>query len=236
MGPWALPYGTHLLCRSPGSISPSAIAASLQCGRSASSGMRRPFAASATKAALRADAMARRDALAPGVRAIASAAIAERTIAIIERLKPSVIAVYRAIRSEVVPDAVVDWALGHGIVVVLPAVSDATTLVFRRYRSGDPLAAGGFGTLAPTSDAPEIDPDLVISPIVAFDRDGTRLGHGRGFYDRGMWLLRAKGIRPTLVGIAFAAQEVTAIPAEPHDARMDWIVTEKETIDFHRLG
>ena len=132
------------------------------------------------------------------------------------------------------PDAIVDWALARGIVVVLPAVSDAKTLVFRRYQRGDVLAAGGFDTLAPTREAPEIDPDLVISPMVAFDRAGTRLGHGRGFYDRGVGHLRARGLRPMLIGIAFAAQEVDAIPAEPHDIRMDWIVTENETLDFHR--
>lgn len=236
MGPWAHPYGAHLLCRSPGSISPPAIAASLRIGRSATRNMRMPADGSATKAAFRADAMARRDALSPQARAAASAAIAERTIAIAEKLKPAVMAAYRAIRSEVDPDAIVDWALAKDIVVVLPAVSDAATLVFRRYRPGDALAAGGFGTLSPPRGAPEIDPDLVVSPMVAFDRSGTRLGHGRGFYDRCMWALRARGLSPTLLGVGFSVQEVAAIPAEPHDVRMDFIVTEKETLDFRRFG
>ena len=198
--------------------------------------MRPPFAGSAAKAALRADAMARRDALSEAERAAGSARIMERAIAIIEPLKPAVIATYRAIRSEVVPDAVTDWALGRGLVVVLPAVLDATTLVFRRHRPSDPLALGGFGTLSPPPDAPEIDPDVILTPMVAFDRQGVRLGHGRGYYDRGVLALHARGLRPALVGVAFAVQEVGSIPAEPHDSRMDWIVTENETIDLRHIG
>ena len=196
----------------------------------------RPFAGSAAKAALRADAMARRDAMPAEARARGAAVIAERALAIAEPLKPSVIAVYRAIRTEVVPDAIVDWALGRGLVVVLPAIEDATTLVFRRYRPGDPLVGSGLGTVSPTSDAPAIDPDLIVTPLVAFDRAGTRLGHGRGYYDRGVLALHARGLRPTLVGVAFAVQEVAALPSESHDIAMDWIVTEKETIDLRHLG
>ena len=198
--------------------------------------MRKPFAGAAAKAALRADAMARRDALPEDVRARASAQIVERALAVIEPLKPGVVAAYHAIRTEVVPAAIVDWALRRGLVVVLPAVRNAATLVFRRYRAGDPLAAGGFGTLSPTPDAPEIAPDVVVTPMIAFDRAGVRLGHGRGYYDRGILALHAKGLRPALVGLAFSVQEVGAIPTEPHDVGMDWIVTEKETIDLRHLG
>jgi 5-formyltetrahydrofolate cyclo-ligase len=95
---------------------------------------------------------------------------------------------------------------------------------------------GEFGTIAPGPGAPEIDPDLVIVPLIGFDRQGSRIGHGRGFYDRAIWNLRARGVHPALLGIAFAAQEVAAIPAESHDIRMDWIVTEQETLDFRRFG
>lgn len=180
--------------------------------------------------------MARRDLVPADERAAASAFITQKAIDLVAPLRPGVIAVYRAIRTEVVPDPILDWAFDNGLVVVLPAVQDSTTLVFRRYRPGDPLAAGGFGTFSPTTDAPEFDPDVIVSPMVAFDRTGVRLGHGRGYYDRGVWALHAKGLRPRLVGLAFAAQEVAGIPAEPHDIRMDWIVTEKETIDFRHLG
>lgn len=196
----------------------------------------RPFAGSAAKAALRADAMARRDALAEDARLRGSASAAERALAVIAPMKPGVVAVYRAIRTELVPDAIVDWAFAKGLVVVLPAIVDPGSLVFRRYRPGDRFVPGGLGTVAPGPDAPEIDPDLIVVPMVAFDRAGIRLGHGRGYYDRGVLALHAKGLRPPLVGLAFSVQEVAAIPTEPHDVGMDWIVTEKETIDLRHLG
>lgn len=191
-----------------------------------------PPAESAAKSVLRDAARARRDGLGENERAAASAAIAERTIAVVAANRPAVLAAYSAIRSEVDPDEIIAWALANGLVVALPAVVDATTLVFRRYAPGDPLAAGGYGTLAPTRDAPEVHPDLIVSPLLAFDRKGSRLGYGRGFYDRGLWLLRARGMKPLSIGLAFATQEVTAIPDELHDVRMDWIVTERETLDL----
>jgi 5-formyltetrahydrofolate cyclo-ligase len=114
--------------------------------------------------------------------------------------------------------------------IVLPATTSPTTMVFRRHAAGAPLAAGGFGTLAPPPDQPVRDPDLIVMPLVAFDRSGARLGHGRGFYDRVLADLHARGVTPMLVGIAFSVQEVRAIPAEAHDVPLDRIVTEAETI------
>ncbi len=182
------------------------------------------------KAALRSSALGRRDRLGARQRAAASARIAERVMAIIGTEVPGVMAAYLPIRSECDCRSVIDAVQARGGVIVLPAVSDPQTIVFRRYEAGMPLAAGGFGTLAPTPDQPILDPELVIVPVVAFDRSGSQLGHGRGFYDRAVERLRARGIRPKLIGVAFATQEVAAIPAEPHDARLDWIVTEKETL------
>jgi 5-formyltetrahydrofolate cyclo-ligase len=112
-------------------------------------------------------------------------------------------------------------------------VVDPKTMVFRRYRPGEPMMVGGFGTLAPTSDAPVVVPDLIILPMVAFDRTGTRLGHGAGFYDRA---LAAIAPRPPLLGLAFSVQEVDRIPHEAHDIRLDWIVTERETLDLRRTA
>ena len=182
------------------------------------------------KAALRAMALARRDRLGALHRAEASAAIAARAMAIVTAEAPRVMAAYLPIRSECDPRPIIVQARALGITIVLPAVTDPVTLAFRRHEPGDPLAAGGFGTLAPTPDRPVLDPDLVVMPLVAFDRSGSRLGHGRGFYDRALARLAARGVRPKLVGIAFATQEVEVIPAEPHDVRLDWIVTETETL------
>jgi 5-formyltetrahydrofolate cyclo-ligase len=190
----------------------------------------------AAKAALRADAMARRNAMSADARASGAAVIVTGAISLLAPLRPGVVAAYRAIRTEVVPDPVVEWAVERGIAVVLPAVVDATTMVFRRYRPGDELVAGGLGTFAPSPSAPVIDPDVIVLPMVGFDRTGVRLGHGAGFYDRAVWALRARGVSPKLIGLAFAAQELAAIPAASHDISMDWIVTERETIDFRHIG
>ncbi len=103
--------------------------------------------------------------------------------------------------------------------------------MFRRYHPGDPLGAGGFGTLAPPLGTPEVDPDLLVVPLVAFDRRGYRLGNGRGHFDRAIAGLRRRGGAARCLGIAFATQEVPAVPDEPHDVRMDWIVTENEVIE-----
>ena len=184
------------------------------------------------KAALRAQALARRDGLAEETRAKASVAIAERAIAIAAASSPTCLAAFVPIRSECDPGAIVDWALAAGIAVVLPAVTDATTIVFRRYRSGEPLSAGSFGTRAPTLDAPPTDPDFIVAPMTAFDRSGARLGYGRGFYDRAIAALTGKGRTPLLVGVAFSVQEVGEIVTDAHDVRLDWIVTESETLQL----
>jgi 5-formyltetrahydrofolate cyclo-ligase len=196
--------------------------------------------------------MARRDTLTASFREAASVTIAARVIAIAEEWEagvrgreasetregivspPRAMAVYMPIRSEVALHPAITWALDEDVRLALPVVVDATTIVFRRYDTGDVLQPGRFGTVAPSADAEPVDPELMILPMVAFDRTGTRLGHGRGFYDRAIARLHAKGIRPTLVGVAFSAQEVADIPAEPHDMRMDIIVTERETLVFRK--
>jgi 5-formyltetrahydrofolate cyclo-ligase len=186
------------------------------------------------KDALRAEAMARRDALTTGVREAASVAIAHSVGALPEVMRGRVIAAYMPIWSEVDPRPIIAWAFQHGREVVLPAVTGGTTMEFRRHRADEPLVAGRFGTMMPGASAAVVDPDVVVSPMIAFDRSGMRLGHGRGFYDRAIALLHARGVRPVLVGVAFAAQEVADIPAEPHDMRMDIVVTERETLAFRK--
>ena len=69
-------------------------------------------------------------------------------------------------------------------------------------------------------------------PLTAFDRNGGRVGYGRGYYDRAVAGLRAAGRFPRLIGIAFSVQEVAAVPMEPHDAPLDMIVTERDVFRF----
>ncbi len=85
--------------------------------------------------------------------------------------------------------------------------------------------------ISPLPLAPELFPDILIVPLLAFDRRGHRIGYGAGYYD--MTVARLRAMKPvTAIGIAFATQEIAAVPATPRDARLDLVLTERETIDF----
>jgi 5-formyltetrahydrofolate cyclo-ligase len=110
------------------------------------------------------------------------------------------------------------------------AAASASTLVFRLWRPGERLVPDAFGAPAPPPGAPEALPNLVMTPLLAFDRHGGRLGQGGGHYDRTLAALRRQ--RPVFVlGVAFSAQEVDQVPTEAHDARLNAIVTETEYIE-----
>jgi len=116
--------------------------------------------------------------------------------------------------------------------VALPVVvRRGQPLLFRRWRPGDALVPGGFGTSVPAPQAEELRPAVLLVPLLAFDRAGYRLGYGGGFYDRTLALLRGEG-SVTAIGVAFAAQEVEAVPRDHFDQRLDYVVTEGETIAF----
>jgi 5-formyltetrahydrofolate cyclo-ligase len=114
--------------------------------------------------------------------------------------------------------------------VVLPAAADREApLVFRLWERGLPLQPDAFGIPAPLPVMPELSPDLVVAPLLGFDRHGARLGQGAGHYDRTLANLRAT--KPVFVlGLAYSGQEVERLPAEPHDQRLDAILTEREYI------
>jgi 5-formyltetrahydrofolate cyclo-ligase len=78
-----------------------------------------------------------------------------------------------------------------------------------------------------------VDPDILIVPLLAFDRSGHRIGYGAGYYD--MTINRLRATKPiTAIGIAFAAQEIAKVPTTERDARLDLVLTERETIDFRQ--
>jgi 5-formyltetrahydrofolate cyclo-ligase len=133
-----------------------------------------------------------------------------------------VVSLYRAQGSEIDPS----FIAVPGARIALPVATHRDDpLIFRLYGEGDALEPDAFGIPSPTAHAPQVLPDLVIAPVLAFDRKGGRLGQGAGHYDRTIANLRA--IRPILViGLAFAGQEVEEIPLEPHDERLDAILTE----------
>ncbi len=144
--------------------------------------------------------------------------------------RDAVIAGYWPHQTELDCRPLLEQRCGAGALCALPVLDlTAKLLSFRRWRPGDPLAAGPYGIQEPGSDAAAIQPDVVIVPLLAFDRNGYRLGYGAGFYDRTLTYLRQ--IRSVIaVGYAFAVQEIESVPYDHYDQPLDWIVTEAEGI------
>ena len=110
--------------------------------------------------------------------------------------------------------------------VCLPVVTgNEQPLIFRIWQPDMKLAEGYSGTRTPPAHAAETRPNILLVPLIAFDRAGYRLGYGGGFYDRTINDLRQSG-GVTAVGIAYAAQQVAQVPHDRDDARLDWIITE----------
>ncbi len=117
-----------------------------------------------------------------------------------------------------------------GTTVCLPVVVAKTDpLVFRRWEPGAELVAGPYGTEQPNEKYEAVLPDVLLLPLLAFDRRGGRLGYGGGFYDRTVAELRAK-TNPVVVGVAFSDQEIQEVPLENTDEKLNFILTEKEII------
>ena len=115
--------------------------------------------------------------------------------------------------------------------LALPVVVERDRhLDFRAWSPGDDLEAGDHGTWHPYPSAPLVVPDVVLVPLLAFDRAGWRLGYGGGYYDRTLQGLR-RAAPVTTIGIGFAAQEVMTVPHDGHDQRLDWIATETGLIE-----
>ena len=182
------------------------------------------------KAALRRQALERRRAVDPATRAALSARLAEVGLDCARRWRPRVVAAFSPIRDEPDPAALLAALQRAGFATALPVNRRA-----RRAARLPPVAGrraagrGAMGVLEPKPAAASVEPDLLFVPLAAFDRQGNRLGYGAGCYDRALKRLRAGGpIRA--VGVAYAASEVPAAPAEAHDERLDFILTEREWI------
>jgi 5-formyltetrahydrofolate cyclo-ligase len=191
--------------------------------------------AAEAKAALRILAQARRDALPADARKAAAEAIAARPFPVPIQAG-LVVSGFMPFKSEINPLPLMRKLTEQGARLALPAVAGrGKPLVLRAWQWGAPLAAGVWGIREPTPDAPEIEPDIVLTPLLAFDRAGRRLGYGGGFYDLTLTHLRARKA-VIAVGLAFAAQEIDAVPITARDARLDLVLTERQVIDFRLDG
>jgi 5-formyltetrahydrofolate cyclo-ligase len=115
----------------------------------------------------------------------------------------------------------------RGGTIALPVVvGKARPLIFRAYRPGDRLDKGVWNIPIP-ADGATVTPDVVIAPLVGFDEKRFRLGYGGGFFDR---TLAGFPTKPLVIGIGYSSQRIDTIHPQPHDIRMDRIVTETEML------
>jgi 5-formyltetrahydrofolate cyclo-ligase len=187
--------------------------------------------ATLSKSDLRAAALARREALSDEQRAEAAEAMAQRKLPF-EIVSGMVVSGYSPIRNEIDPVPLMRKLASHGARLALPAVmARGKSLAFRAWSPDDRLMLGALGIPEPSPAAAEVIPDIMLVPLAAFDRQGHRIGYGAGHYDFTLAHLRkAKVI--TAIGTAFAVQEIKAVPAQPHDVALDYVLTEKKVFDL----
>jgi 5-formyltetrahydrofolate cyclo-ligase len=193
-----------------------------------------PAQPAVVKAILRRELTARRDALPAAARQQAAETIAARPFPVAVR-PGAIVSGFMPLKSEISPLPLLRKLAEAGASLALPVVAGkGQPLVMRAWAFGTPLASGVWGIKEPMADAPAVDPDVLIVPLLAFDRRGHRLGYGAGYYD--MTLTGLRGRKPIVaVGIAYAAQEIDTVPITPRDARLDLVLTENETIDFRSM-
>ena len=175
---------------------------------------------------LRAEALARRDALGVHWRIEASLDMVETASGTIGIEPGDIVSGFWPMRSEVDVRPLMFALRDKGAKLCLPAILDRTTIVFRELVRGAALIEMGFGTAGPDAEAEILDPSIMLIPLAAFDLRGHRIGYGGGYYDRAIERLTAKGHAPRLIGVAFDCQQVERVPDEPHDVVLPEILTE----------
>jgi len=146
---------------------------------------------------------------------------------------PSPVAAYWPLGGELDPLPLVQRLRGEGISIALPRMLDRVRPPqFLNWAPMGDLAPDAFGVMAPAPGAREVTPAIILTPLLAFDRTGARLGQGGGHYDRILAELKPKGV--IAVGLAYAVQEIPVAPMGEFDVRLDWIVTEREAIQIAR--
>ena len=182
------------------------------------------------KSDLRKTALARREALPAAERMAAAETIAARAFPVAVA-SGAVVSGFMPLNSEISPLPLMRKLSDVGVRLALPVViGRGQPLSMRAFAFGDALVKGVWGIRVPPPEAPEVAPDVLLVPLLAFDRNGNRLGYGAGYYDMTIAALRAKK-RVVAVGIAFAAQEVDLVPTTPRDVRLDLVLTEREIVD-----
>jgi len=180
----------------------------------------------AAKIELRAQAKRTRAGLSASERELAAEQVAVAGAALVMAQGGKAIAGYYPINDELDSRPLLESLSSQGLSLALPATPPVPgPLSFLEWVPGDPLEEGRFGVMTPPSSSPAMDPDIIFVPLLAFDAAGHRLGYGAGYYDRTLAALRAR-YQVTAIGLAFAEQEMAALPHDARDQRLDWVVTQ----------
>ncbi|HRF09335.1 MAG TPA: 5-formyltetrahydrofolate cyclo-ligase [Xanthobacteraceae bacterium] len=177
------------------------------------------------KRALRKEMIAKRDTLSPIFRKQMSEKVAKANLPF-DVPEGAVVSGWFAMNTELNPYPLMKRiAEESGAQLALPAIAEGK-LIFRAWVPGMQLRRVGFGLSEPGPEAKEVDPDIVFVPMLAFDLDGNRIGYGKAYYDGGIARLREK--KPIVAaGLAFEEQCVDTVPTEPHDQKLDYVITEE---------
>lgn len=182
------------------------------------------------KRKLRTEAQRRRRRLAAEAGPKAGERLRDVLAATLPVLRDTTVAAYWPIGDEMDVLPLAEFLRARGCTIGLPVVQQpGTALGFRRWWASGRLIEGPYGTRHPEPEAPPLIPRWVLVPLLAFDRDGWRLGYGGGYYDRSLAGLRAQGAVRT-IGIAYAGQEVPRVPHDHLDQPLDLIATERHVI------
>ena len=143
--------------------------------------------------------------------------------------QPGIVSGFIPYKSEITTIPLLNRLARAGWRTALPVViAPGEPLVFRAWSPGEALVPGVWDIPIPPESAAEVLPDVLLVPMLAFDRRGFRLGYGGGFYDRSLEKLRALK-KVVAIGVAYHDQMVEEVPVGPHDAPLDFVMTEQET-------
>ena len=184
------------------------------------------------KRVLRTAMLVRRQGIGENERLAAAARL--RSIFELERpvALPAIVSGFWPIKDEIDIKPLMKALLDEGCRLALPVVQGrGQRLLFRVWRPGDALEAGVFGTLQPSASSEDVEPDVLLVPLLACDGEGWRLGYGGGFYDRTLDDLR-KRRKVTAIGVGFDLQLVEEVPHDAEDQRLDWLLTDRRACAF----
>ena len=158
-----------------------------------------------------------------------SLVIQQKLLSTEEFSRANVLALYYSIHNEVDTHKIIENCLDSGKIVLLPTVHDGR-MIFRELKGFSCLHKGKFGIPEPPATNEALAPDqadMIVLPGIAFDKKGQRVGYGKGFYDKCLHHLEGQG---KLVAVCYDFQLVEKIAGEPHDVKVDMIITEKRII------